>query len=46
LILAGRAAVGKIETTSASSTVSHEPKPRTTNDNLDQLLDQLDSLDL
>jgi NAD-dependent dihydropyrimidine dehydrogenase PreA subunit len=47
LILAGRAAVGKLEEKSAPAPmVRHESKPRTTNDQLDQLLDQLDSLDL
>lgn len=46
LILAGRAAVGSLATPPASTPKSHEPKPRATNDQFDQLLDQLDSLDL
>jgi hypothetical protein len=40
LILAGRQAVGEVRTKSAS------PKPNQPKDELDQLLDQLDSLDL
>jgi Pyruvate/2-oxoacid:ferredoxin oxidoreductase delta subunit len=45
LILAGRSAVGRIEK-SSSPTGNLESKPSASNDKLDQLLDQLDSLDL